>query len=292
MSDALSMDPAIMEAQAATVRVPERPRVSEQIGCSDLAPLLVGWAVADSGGEWDVWPEHIRAWLFLAVERARRWSEKPVPQHLRGMPAVWCSERARLVRTPVGPLPEIVAIKAGLRARPPQTDYQRAGVDLEAALWRRWREVDEEVGWAQYALNGVPKHLASTWTAPKVRMADAPLITYPDGWGETMWGESFVVNAKTTRDDKERPDPPAWIQVQGEMEVMDADRAVLPHGIGWNADDDYARRMGWHPDPTRRRVRVFWVERDERVGAALREFAKRAMEWISEAARKGTNDAH
>lgn len=292
MTDSLSMDPAVMEAQAATVRVPERPRVSEQIGCSDLAPLLVGWAVAAVGSEWRAFPEHIREWLSLAARRALRFNEKPVPAELRGMPAVWCSERARLVRTPVGPLPEIVAVKAGLRARAPQTDYQRAGVDLEPALWRRWLEVDRDVAWAQYALERVPAAWRETYRAPSVRMTDGPLVTYPDGWGETVWGETIIVNAKTTRDDKERPDPPAWIQVQGEMEVTGSDRACLPHGIGWNADDGYARRMGWDPDPTQRRVRVFWVERDERVGRVLREFAVRAMEWISEAAKKGTNDAH
>lgn len=283
----LSMDPAVMVAQAAEVRVPSKPRVSEQIGCSDLAPLLVGWGNARRGSDWRDFPAPIREWLETAAQRAQRWSEKPVPQHLKGMPAVWCAERARLVRTPAGAVPEIVAIKAGLRERAAQTDYQAAGNRLEAALWRRWLEVEAEVGWSRYALADVPEHLAGVWTAPKARMTDAPLITYPDGWGETRWGESFVINCKTTRDPKDQPDPPAWIQVQGEMAVMDADKAVLPHGIGWNADDSYARYMDWHPDPTQRPVRVFWVERDVAVGRALVEFSKRAMDWIHEVARKG-----
>ncbi len=286
MSDALSMDPAVMDAQAAEVRVPEAPYVSRQIGCSDLAPLLVAWTTARAFHNWTVYPPRIRDWLAMAVQRARRWSEKPVPAELRGMPAVWCAERARLVRTPVGHLPEIVAVKAGVRAKAERKDYMQAGHDLEAALWDRWWSSEggpDGCARASYALAGVPGALRSRWSAPKCTHETAPLVTYPDGWGETGYGERCVINLKTTRDVKTEVDPPAWIQVQGEMEVMNADLAILPHGQRWLAD--YPREP-----PTERPVEVFTVERSPAVGRELAAFATRAMEWINEVAEKAKKE--
>lgn len=281
-SDALSMDPDVMDAQAAEVRAPVTPYVSRQIGCSDLAPLLVAWAVARGWSPgWTAYPPRIRAWLNTATSRARRWSEKPVPAELRGMPAVWCAERARLVRTPIGPLPEIVAVKAGVRERPERADYMQAGLDLEAALWDRWMADSRQR--AHYALAGVPASLRYRWSAPKCTHETAPLVTYPDGWGVTEYGESFVVNCKTTHTVKTEVDPPAWIQVQGEMEVMGADLAILPHGQRWLAD--YLREP-----PTERPVEVFTVERSPAVGRELAAFAPRAMEWISETAEKAKKE--
>lgn len=283
---ALSMDPDVMDAQAAEVRAPVTPYVSRQIGCSDLAPLLVAWAVARVGSMWTPYPPRIRAWLDMAARRALRWSEKPVPAELRGMPAVWCAERARLVRTPIGPLPEIVATKAGLRERPERADYMQAGLDLEAALWDRWWSSEggpDGCARAHYALAGVPASLRGRWSAPKCTHETAPLVTYPDGWGVTGYGEQAVINLKTTHAIKTEIDPPAWIQVQGEMEVMGADLAVLPHGQRWLAD--YLREP-----PEERPVEVFTVERSPAVGRELAAFATRAMEWINEVAEKAKKE--
>lgn len=316
-----------MAAQAAEARTPAVPYVSQQIGCSDLAPLLLARAVAFGDcSAWPAMPEHVRSWLDQAAERARRWSEKPVPQELRGQVAVWCSERARLVRVEGGHsarehalslaatmlegedglegavavlmaaldkvtrervksgkvrmLPELVAVKAGLRTRPAQASYARAGEVLEAALWRRWLDEADDVAEAHYSAAGIPRELRERFTAPKVAHGSSPLITYPDGWGTTWYGRRFVVNCKTTFDGKKTTvDPPAWLQVQGEMVCMDAPLAVLPHGLGWAAD--YMTGP-----PELRPIRVDWIEADTSAQAALVQVARESMGWILEESQR------
>lgn len=280
MSDDLSLDHATAETQAAEARAPVQPYVSQQIGCSDLAPLLIAWTVAGQRGFPLPLPPRIGDWMRTATERARRWSEKPVPEELRGQAAVWCSERARLVRVANGRhLPEIVAVKAGLRERSAQQAYQRAGLDLEPLLWRTWADDEPRIRQDRYALADVPAAWRDTYRAPSVRMSAGPLVTYPDGWAWTWSDELVLVNCKTTVKDKTEPDPPAWLQIQGEMAVTGADLGVLPHGIGWAAD--------YRSDPVELRpVRAFWIEPERKTQAALVDFAARAMEWISEEATK------
>lgn len=278
VADALSLDHATTEEQAAAARVPARPYVSQQIGCSDLAPLLIAWAVADRPAVHVPLPSAIGDWMRVAIERARRWAERPVPRELAGHAAVWCSERGRLVRVARGRrLPEIVAVKAGLRERAPQASYQRAGHDLEPLLWRTWADSEPRVRDSRYALDGVPVQWRETYRAPSVRMAAGPLVTYPDGWAWTWEGQLVVVNCKTTVKPKDAPDPPAWLQIQGEIAVTGADLGVLPHGIGWAAD--------YRSDPVETRpTRAFWIEPERRTQAALVAFAAAAMEWIAEEA--------
>lgn len=290
MTDVGSFDPATMEAEAAEVRAPEAPYVSQQIGCSDLAPLLLADILCRGEADVAAFPEWIRDWLRMASSRSRRWAEasKRVPDDLRGQSAVWCSERARIVRTSVGDIPECVAVKAGKRAKAQREAYMQAGHDLEAELWRRWLEDDERMAVAHYAFEGVPSDLRGEWSAPKVKHPTSPLITYPDGWGETWTGQRVLVNCKTSVRNKDGIDPPAWLQAQGEMVCMRAELAVLPHGIGWAAGPEDAYGMRMDPDPTKRPIKVFWVEADARAQAELVRFAASAMAWILETAKKET----
>lgn len=283
MTDAaLSMDPDVMDAQAATVRAPAKPYVSEQLGASDVAPMMIAAIVANAFPFAWVGPMPIEIvdWIGLSCERARAWTKGPKVSPL------WPAERARAVKTAAGPMPEILAVKAGLRERAPRDAAMRGGVELEPLLVRTWWETrrDASLRTMYYALDGVPEHWREErdgrplFVAPKVTHKTAPLVTYPDGWGDDAWGDLFVLNAKCTVKPKEQLDPPYWIQAQAEMAVTGASSAVLPHGIGWLAD--------WMREPVEERpIKVFTVQRDEAAVQAIEAFAVRAVEWIRETAK-------
>jgi len=242
VSPALSAQPEEARKAQAT-RTPEKPYLSTQIGCSEIAPMMIAL------GTWDGMPPRVVDWMQRARERAsfgRR--SKKIPSHLKSPifeGPVWCCDAAAKVGTAFGPLPYCIATKAGAYEKDAQEDYQARGHELELTLWHRWVEslraddvcaLDLESLVSQYeVLARYPKK----WNvrAPSVRHpVESRLVTYVDGWGFDVVGEEVVVNCKLSRDRKDEPDVPAWIQIQGEIACGRASLGVLVYGEKWNAD--------------------------------------------------------
>lgn len=288
--DGLSMDldsmhpaPEVM----AEVRLPPDPCVSHTVGCGELAPLMIA-ALAwrpDIAPNLRVFGGAMVEWLETAAQRAEFEHQGKGP---RGFPAVWAATSAKRVPVPTSSkhLPACVAEKAGLRVRPKQDRVKADGVRLEAALWRRFAAMHEELGLdpttLRYALDGVPAAWLEAdpqtgrekFSACRVSILGHALSTKPDGWGVTLEGESLVVNCKATMMYKPHPDPPAWLQMQGELAVCGMTLGMLPHGQCWLQDDPTL------PPSEERRVDVFPVRYVPRVGEELVAFADRALAWI------------
>ena len=288
MTDALSMDlsmdPAVMEAEAraATDAASAGALItggylSSSIGCSELAPMMVAFDLRDG------MPDHIQRWIGEARTRALHGARRPAP---RVSVATWCAERAYQCRTPLGPMPTCLAEKAGLTRKPPRKPHMQAGELLEPALWRTWKAslgarsaVVVDTLRSQFDVLGL---YPAEWGVrpPRVARDDEPaLVDYPDGWGETILGERLVVNCKTSREWKEDPDPPAWIQMQAEAWVTRSDFALLVLGQKWLAD--YMR------EPVEQRpVRVWQIEPDESVQSALVEVARESIRLVEDVRKR------
>lgn len=275
----------------APARAPEKPYLSNQIGCSELASLMI--ALGTEAGM----PERVRSWIAVARERASYGLRKDIPAHLKS-PAwggpVWCATNARKVNTEHGPMAYCLAVKAGVRERDAQKEYQKSGVDLEHELWRRW--VDSMRNDTDCALDvdtlrsqhDVLAMYPAEWStrAPSVRHpVEQRLVTYPDGWGADVVAERVVINAKLSRDWKEEPDVPAWIQMQGEIACCRASLGVLVYGQKWNAD--YMREEPWDRGP----IAAFPIDPDASAERAILATVSKAFEAIdnvrAEMAMKG-----
>lgn len=274
---ALAKDPAA--ARAAAFAGPEKPYLSNQIGCSELAPLMIALGTEEG------MPPRVLDWMKTARERASYGLSKTIPAHLKsptwGGP-VWCATNARKVNTAHGPMAYCLATKAGVRERDERKEYQQAGLDLEPKLWRRWVDSmrnDDGCALDVDSLRSQHDVLAmypSRWAvrAPSVRHPEETrLVTYLDGWGRDVVGEDIVVNAKLSRDWKDEPDVPAWIQMQGEIACTRAALGVLVYGQRWNAD--YLREP-----PEERPVSVFPIEPDEGAERACLVTVAKAFEHI------------
>lgn len=270
-----------MEREAAEARLPAARFVSRQVGCSDLGPLFV--AYADTAGL----PANIAAWIERARLRAKHGTKKNVPEEIRCV-ATWAALKSRLVRTPVGMLPEIVATKAGLRAKEAQASYAKGGEELEEKLLATWRRtlgdsdrIDPESIRTQHDVRRLyPAEWHGTLRMPNIRCPSLPeLVTYgPDAWARTPFGDAIVINAKCSRDWKEEPDPPAWLQLQGEGMCCDA-LALLVLGQKWLAD--YVR------EPVEERaIRVWPVEEHAGTRLEIVRVVRRALAEIDAADAK------
>lgn len=280
-ADQAALDAATFTPDAHALPAPVAPYLSNQIGCSELCSLMIALGT-DEG-----MPDDVRAWMVTARERASYGRKsKKVPQHLKS-PAlagpVWAVDNAASVRTPFGIMPYCIAVKAGVRERDGQLDYQKAGVDLEATLWARWvasLRLDEGCALDVDSLVSQHEILArypSEWNvrAPSVRHPEeVRLVTYLDGWGRDVVGERVVCNAKLSRDWKERPDVPAWIQMQGEIACTRASLGLLIYGQKWNAD--YMQEEPQDRGP----IAPFPIEPDASAERAILVTVARAFERI------------
>lgn len=276
-------DPALdMSIEAMEVpTVPERPYLSTQIGCSELAPLMIAL------GTWDGMPEHVVAWCKLAAERAAFGTKTVgIPSHLKSpeFGPVWCAKNARKVRTAVGPLPYCIAVKAGVRERDEQEDYQKSGLALEADLLRKWiatLRADPDCAIDADSVRTQHEVLAmypAEWgvRVPSVRhTVERRLVTYLDSWGNDVVGERVVVNAKCSRDVKSTPAVPDWIQMQGEIACCRASVGVLVYGQQWGAD--YISG-----DPRDRPVEAFPIEPDATAERAILATVEAAWTLIND----------
>lgn len=264
---------------------PEKPYLSSQIGCSEIAPLMIALGT-DEG-----MPPRVRDWMKLARERAAfgRKSKK-VPQHLKSPTfegPVWCVDNAAKVATAVGPLPYCIATKAGVREKDAQEDYQKSGHDLESELWRRWVASLRDDGPLDIAsLRSQFEPLAMyppAWNvrAPSVRHpVEQRLVDYPDGWGMDVAGEPVVINPKTSRDWKDAPDVPALVQMLAEIAVTRSSLGVLVYGQRWTADF-----LGGDPW-SRGDIKPFPVEPDAKAEAAILRTVDEAWKVIDDVRAK------
>lgn len=252
--DFASLTPGLVpEAEREQTAPPARPYLSSQIGCSEVASMMVAMRT------WDGMPPRVVEYLERCAERAA-WHGpvKSMPAHLKhpALSPAWIADNAKLVRTSVGTLPKCIAIKAGVRAKDAQEDYQARGERMEPVLWRMWVDslraepdcpiVVETLRSQHEVIALYPKEWAVR--APSVRHPDeSRLVTYLDGWGETIVGDHVVVNCKLSRDRKPEPDPAAWIQMQAEIACTRAAFGVLVYGERWNAD--YIQGPEWERGP-------------------------------------------
>jgi len=221
---------------------PERPYLSNQLGASEIAPMMIALRT------WDGMPPHVVEFCERSAERAA--FVGPVarmPAHLKhpALSPVWCADKAKRVRTSVGPLPKCLATKAGVREKERQEDYQARGERLEPLLWRMWVDSMRPLTdcWLDVdslrSQHDVLAMYPAEWgvRAPSVRHPSEPrLVTYLDGWGRDIMGERVVVNCKLSRERKDAADVPAWIQMQAEIACTRASLGLLVYGEKWNAD--------------------------------------------------------
>lgn len=284
MTDDLALDLETIDRQRLAARVPADAWVSRQIGCSDLAPLLVASFVF---GRRDSLAIEVcnrlgpveRTWLMRAVDYAA-WASGSANGAEPRVEAKWCAAKAAAVETPVGRVPQIVAVKAGARTREWQGALAAGGVRLEGELIRRWADLEstnDELARivTQHEVVGM---YPPAWRAKAPRIAHPSfdgLVTYPDAWGWTWNGELAVINAKTTYKPAASASPPYVIQMQGELAVTGAALGLLPHGQGWLSD------YGSTP-PEERPIETFRALPYAPLGEALVAFAREALAWISE----------
>ena len=252
--DFASLTPGLVpEAEREQTPAPARPYLSAQIGCSEVAAMMVALRT------WDGMPARVVGYLERCAERAA-WHGpvKSMPAHLKHpeLSPAWIADNAKPVRTSVGTLPKCIAIKAGVRAKDARDDYMERGERLEPVLWRMW--IDSMRGDPRCTLDveslrsqhDVLAMYPREWgvRAPSVRHPDEPrLVTYLDGWGADLLGEPVVVNCKLSRDRKPEPDAAAWIQMQGEIACTRATLGLLVFGERWNAD--YIDGPEWERGP-------------------------------------------
>lgn len=247
--------------------------LSSWVGCSEVASLMVALDVRDG------LPPRIQKWIADARTRAA-WKKTKASPHaptFDGEPlrATWAAVRATLVRTPVGMMPQCIAEKAGIRAKPASPYDAAAGNALEERLLRRWIEtlraaeaplvdVDSIVTQAEM-LARYPK--AWRMRTPRIyHPTERRLVNYADAWCCDVVGEDIIINGKTSREYKVDLDPPAWIQMQGEIACAQASLGLVVIGQRWLADfGDIGRR----PPEERGPIEVFPVEPDAKAEAAI-----------------------
>lgn len=303
MSDDLSLDLETVDRQRLAARVPADAWVSRQIGCSDLAPLLVAASVApppDRLGVADalarvealLGPSE-RTWLTLGADRAHWACGMVTPDYKSGpqVDAGWAADKGRCVETPIGHVPEIVAYKAGVRTREATSWSAAEGNRLEAALLKKWGELEETQEQiarlvTQHEVLAAYRALAAdfypeAWgVAERSKRIAHPqfdgLVTYPDAWAWLWSGERAVINAKCHWQRATSVSAPYVIQMQGELAVTRSAIGFLPYGQGWTA------KFGWRAPPEDRPIETFQIDPNPALGAALVAFARASLAWISE----------
>ena len=238
MTDDLSLAPEVVDEQVGAVRYthadPWLARRARRMGASDVPALLIAY---------DPRPEEVAA--------ARRY-------HL---------DAAKRVQTRRGPMPLVIARKAGLRKPQSMSATMTRGQRREVELLRRWsvgaREIlegslvlaSEMPGWARHAIDHDCDALAATL----------------DAYALDVLGDEVTVEAKCTRGAAEL----YWYyraQIQAQLAVTGASTGVLVAGPEWGACDSGGG------DP------VSWmVERDDREIARIREVCRRGAADLARA---------
>jgi hypothetical protein len=286
-------------AASALARVPPEGTgyVSRQVGASELSSLLVAATVAPPVGELGARVSAaltavesaahplVRDWLIRASDRAQWAAGREMVSRDAGPPcdAPWAAEKGRVVHTPLGRVPELVAVKANLRLKEAKTWSASEGTRLERALFDRWTAMPEtrEEFHGFVSQHQVADMYPPHWQVRAARVAhpECPdAVTYPDAWCRDFLDEWVVVNCKCNWKPTAEVAPIYTIQLQAEMWITRAVLGVLPTGQGWTA------KYGWRAPPEQRPVDVFRVEPAPRFQAALAAFAHVANQWVSETA--------
>lgn len=239
MSDALSLEDAIVTEQLDAVRYthadPWLARRARRMGASDVPALLLAY---------DTRPEEV------ATARA------------------YHREGARVVQTRRGPLPLVIARKAGLRKPQAESTVMRRGQKREVELLRRW-----SVG-AREILEGslVVAERMTPWTRHPIDHDCDALAATLDGYAVDLFGEWVIVEAKCPRD---APESLPWYwraQMQAQMAAAGVGLNVAVIGPGWGASDD----GGGEP--------LSWmVERADDEIARIREVCRRGAADLARA---------
>lgn len=301
--DDLSLDHDTVARQTAEARTPVDGYVSRQIGCSDLAPLLVAAMVCPppdrlgvSAALADVeramrGPE--RDWLVLGADRAAWACGMETVGRDAGprVDASWSAEKGRAVRTPIGNVPEIVATKAGVRTKAASGWAASEGNRLEPLLLTKWMDLEEtqdEIARlvTQHEALAAAQALTDSlypaeWNLKErsKRIAHpecSEVVTYPDAWAWLWSGERGIVNAKCHYQRASHVSAPYVIQMQGELAITRSHVGLLPYGQGWTA------KYGWKVPAEERPIETFRITPNPALGAALVAFSRVALAWISE----------
>jgi hypothetical protein len=227
--DALSCDPAVMDAQLA--ERPARRTNPYGIGAGEVAKAMLCLGLRD-------------------MESAPDWLRKecaPMKRH--------------------GNVPRFILVKAGRVAKRKMGDAQHIGVRREEELFERWlREVragypmpldidPDTAVWAGWLPDEFPPWLDNMQRALTVRT---------DGWARTWDGRLVTLSIKCARYGYSKPawwngiDRLPWYyqtQCQAEMAALRGKHALAIIGCGWNRDADDPRSDG--------PVRVLREDRDE-----------------------------
>lgn len=239
MTDDLSLAPEVVSAQSAAVRYvhgdPWLARRARRMGASDVPALLLAY---------DPRPEEVSA--------ARRY-------HL---------DAAEIVQTRRGPMPLLVARKAGLRKPQASSAAMRRGQTREVELLRRWSVGATEILDGSLVLaSEMPR-----WARHVIDHDCDALAATLDAYALDVLGEAIVLEAKCPRD---LPDALPWYwraQMQAQLAATGAGLDVCVVGPGWGAGDD----GGGEP--------VSWmVERAEDEIARIREVCRRGAADLARA---------
>jgi hypothetical protein len=241
-ADALSLAPDVVLEQCAPVRYahasPWLARRALRFGASDVPAVLLAY---------DPRPDEI--------ETAREYHR----------------EAARITQTRRGPMPMVVARKAGLRKPQRTSDVMRRGTEREEALLRLWAAHSPDIAPRSLVLASemLPhaRHIVDHHCPALAATLDAVALD--------LLGEPMVVEGKCPRD---WPDALPWyhrVQVQGQLAATDYTAGALVVGPGWGA---VARLEDIETDP------IAWmVERSEDEIARIREACTRAAADLARA---------
>lgn len=237
--DDLSLAPDVVDAQVAEVRHqhadPWLARRARRMGASDVPALLIAY---------DPRPDE--------VATARRY-------HL---------DAARIVRTVRGPMPLVIARKAGLRRPQASSLTMQRGQRREVELLRRWAAGPCEILDDSLVL----AHEMPPWARHVIDHDCDALAATLDAHAIDVTGQWVPVEAKCPRGSVEAP-PWYWrAQVQAQMAVVGCPAGVLVVGQGWGACDEGGGKI------------VSWVlERSDDEIARIREACRRGAADLARA---------
>lgn len=251
MTDALSLDPAVIEAQLSAPAAYVHPsawhaRRDLTWGASEVAALFVALDVED--------PAQLGSYARKAGKRYERgrWREP------------------RIILQKAGIVPPLKAGKAAGR-----------GLDLERMLIVQWRQMVAH-GTAEGAEMVDARTIAYVPDALPVELLPLPcrhcpaLAVSPDAWARDVLGDLGAVEAKCSVRAYGGPKRQHVIQLHAQADTMAAEWLAVVEGEGWGAD--WRDHAGEPSGP----IRTWPVDVDRALIATIREVCTTAMRRVEE----------